>query len=539
MGEKPNYPASDKSSDRTRRLEASSLINWPTSPAPRTSHPKGWMQPAILSRYLQGFVSVVLATLAGSFVNVLLHLNPANLVMFYLLAVVIVALRLGYGPAVFTAGMGVIAFNFFFVPPQLTFHVAEAQYLLTFLGLFIVGVVIANLTARERQQTEAAQRRERETAQLYSLSRELSASVDPQVIIRTVVEHAAQTFHCEAILYLPHDHTLLRRAESRNFPQSKSEQDAVAWAFHHAKPAGKGTPALNTSQAHYIPLRTAYRTIGVLGLTIEEPIAVEQQRLMDAFATQAALAIEATQLGEEARQAQLLREKEKLQSALLNSISHDLRTPLVSITGALSSLREDDTLYDLTSRRELLDGAYLEADRLNRLVGNLLDMSRLDSGSLKLKREPYDVREIIGVARSQLRPRLEGREIRIDLPDDLPMVSVDLVLFAQVIVNLLDNALKYSKPDKPIHIRARHSQNEVELDIADEGIGIPADELPHIFEKFYRARIAKGQGGSGLGLSICQGIVEAHGGTIRVQSREGQGTCFTIHLPINSNRQTS
>lgn len=487
-----------------------------------------------LLKYLQGFAFVVLATLAGSLVNVILNLNPANLVMFYLLAVVIAALRLGYGPAVFTAFASVIIFNFFFVPPQFTFHVAEAQYLLTFLGLFVVGVVIANLTSRERQQTEAAQRRERETAQLYSLSRELASSVDPNMIVRTVVEHVSKTFHCEAGVLLFENNHLTNRAATSGYILDAVEQAAAEWAFQHTQSTGKGTETSITARARYIPLRTVYKTIGVLGLMIEEPISLEQRRLMNAFATQAALAIEATQLAEEARQAQLLREKEKLQSALLNSISHDLRTPLVSITGALSSLRDTNTYYDLETRRDLLDGAYLEAERLNRLVGNLLDMSRLDSGSLKLKCEPYDVQEIIGVARAQLRTRLEQRTIVIDLPDDLPMVSVDVVLFAQVFVNLLDNALKYSKPDSPVHIRARRTNDIIEIEIADEGIGIPEDELPHIFEKFYRARTANGRGGIGLGLSICQGIVEAHGGTISAQGREGKGTCFIIRLP---NRQ--
>jgi two-component system sensor histidine kinase KdpD len=245
------------------------------------------------------------------------------------------------------------------------------------------------------------------------------------------------------------------------------------------------------------------------------------------------------QLGEEAQQAHLLREKEKLQSAVLNSISHDLRTPLVSITGTLSSLLDREAHLDARSQSELLVDAYAEAERLNRLVGNLLDMSRLEAGSMTLKRDLYDLSEVIGVARSQLREQLSTHQIIVNIPDDLPMIPVDLTLFAQVFVNLLDNAIKYSEPDTPIEISACRGSTYTQITISDRGVGIPAKELPHVFEKFYRASTADGQGGSGLGLSICQGIVEAHGGSIEVQSQPGGGTCFLINLPLqpeNSDR---
>jgi two-component system sensor histidine kinase KdpD len=492
-----------------------------------------------LFAHLQAVIVVLATTLAGAVVNTVVSLNPANLVMFYLLAVVIVALRLGYGPSVVAAIASVVAFNFFFVPPQYTFHVAEAQYLLTFLGLFIVGMVIASLTSRTRSQTEAARRREQETGQLYSLSRELSATVEQDVIVNRIVNHAQQTFQCESALYLPISGTLQNIAHSKGFRAEQDELATANWAHEHGQSAGRGTKTTPSAAGHYVPLTSAQRIIGVLALYVEHDLSLQQQRLLDAFATQSALAIEAVQLGEEAQQAQLLREKEKLQTAVLNSISHDLRTPLVSITGTLSSLLDHDAHLDEHSQSELLVGAYAEAERLNRLVGNLLDMSRLEAGSMKLKRELYDLSEVIGVARSQLREQLGKRQIMINLPDDLPMIPVDLTLFAQVFVNLLDNAVKYSQPETPIEIRACRSNQCVQITIADHGIGIPADDLPHIFEKFYRASTADGQGGSGLGLSICQGIVEAHGGSIEVQNRQGGGACFQINLPLqpeNSNQ---
>ncbi len=489
---------------------------------------------ASLWAYLQAGGMVLAASLMGAFVNSVTTLNPANLVMFYLLAVVVVALRLGYGPAMLAAAAGVIAFNFFFVPPQRAFSVADAQYLLTFLGLFCVGVVIASLTSRVRNQTEAARRREWETAQLYSLSRELSTVMEQGIIVQRIVSRAQQTFQCEAALYLPAAGELQVAAQTAAPPGShaKDELEAVKWAYKRGLPAGRGTDTMPHAAGYYVPLISAQKVIGVLALYQQPAIPPEQQRLLDAFATQSAMAIEAVQLGEEAQQARLLREKERLQAAVLNSISHDLRTPLVSITGTLSSLLQGDVLFDEHSRLELLAGAYSEAERLNRLVGNLLDMSRLEAGSIRLKRELYDLSEVIAVARAQLREQLSKRRVIIHFPDDLPMIPVDLTLFAQVFVNLLDNAMKYSSPDTPIEIRAAHSDTSVQITVADHGIGIPEPDLPHIFEKFYRASTVNGQGGSGLGLSICQGIVEAHGGTIEAKNRPQGGTCFLINLPL-------
>jgi len=355
--------------------------------------------PVSKARFYLSFTAVVFtigmiisATLIGELVHAMLAISPVNIVMIYLLAVVITSLRAGYGAAVLASLLGVLSFNFFFIPPELTFHVEDGQYLITFLGLFSIGLVIADLNTRARIQTEAAYRREQQT--------------------------------------------------------------------------------------------------------------------------------------------ELLREKEKLQSTLLNSISHDLRTPLVSITGALGSLKDDNQQLHSAARHELIEAAYEEAERLNRLVGNLLDMSRLQAGSLRLKREFYDVQEIITVARSQLRERLEKREIQISIEPNLPLLSVDLVLFAQVLVNLLDNAAKYSSLEKPIEIRAYQNKSSVIIEVADRGIGIPEEDLAYIFEKFYRSSTVDERKGSGLGLSICQGLVELHGGSIHAENRKAGGARFLIYLPL-------
>jgi two-component system sensor histidine kinase KdpD len=253
---------------------------------------------------------------------------------------------------------------------------------------------------------------------------------------------------------------------------------------------------------------------------------------MDAFASQAALAIERAQLSDAARQAQVLQAAERLQTALLNAVSHDLRTPLVSITGALSSLEEDGTHLDEATRHSLVENARDEAERLNRLVGNLLDMTRLEAGAMKVVQEPCDVQDVIGAALEQVDDRLGDRPVAVDVPVDLPMAPMDFVLITHVLANLLDNAIKYSPSDVPIEIRAHVTSGHLEVEVADRGIGIPSEDLARVFDKFYRVQRPGSVSGTGLGLSICKGIVEAHGGFIAAENRAGGGTTITFALPL-------
>jgi two-component system sensor histidine kinase KdpD len=289
-----------------------------------------------------------------------------------------------------------------------------------------------------------------------------------------------------------------------------------------------------------LPLKTARNIMGVLGVNLAEAInqmTPEQRRLLEAFASQAAQAIERVQLAGEAAQAQLLRETEKLQTILLNSISHDLRTPLTSITGALSSLRDDTTYLNDADRTILITTAWEQANRLNTLVGNLLDMSRLEAKAMKVKLEPGDIQDVIGVALSQLAERLEGHPLTLEIPDNLPLVPLDFVLMVQVLVNLLDNALKYSSPEAPLTLRVEASASELMVEVMDRGQGIPERELTRIFDKFYRIRRTDDAGGTGLGLSISKGIIEAHRGRIWATARPGGGSIFAVALPLASELQ--
>ena len=403
----------------------------------------------------------MLLVLLGSLLGSVVHrfLAPTNLVMIYLLVVVVAALYLGRGPAVLAAVLSVLVFDFFFVPPYLTLVVADTEYLLTFLALLIVGLLLSDLTARVQEQVEATRRRERETGALYTLSRDLAVAVDLESVVQAVEANAGETFGREVAVLLPNaddGRALGLHAHSLGATLDEHEMAVATWAFEHGQPAGRGTDTLPAARLRYLPLATARGKVGVLGVWPAEAgryLTPEQRRLLEAFASLAAVAIERVHLAEAAGQVQLLEATEKLQSALLNSISHDLRTPLVSITGALSTLQEDDVRLDDEARRILIDTAAEEAGRLNRLVGNLLDMTRLEAGALKVKREPRDVQDVIGAALHQVGDRLGDRPVEIDIPADLPLVPLDFVLVVHVLVNLIDNALKYSPPGSPIQIR--------------------------------------------------------------------------------------
>jgi len=460
--------------------------------------------------------------------------SPTNLVMFYLLGVVVAALRYGRGAAMLTAVLSVIAFNVGFVPPRFTFAVSEPQYLLTFAILGGVGLVIANLAARAREHAYAAQQRELHTAALYSFSSDLSATIDLAPILQAVLRHISQVFRCQTVIFLKQAGGLNPALMTPDLSLDAGELAAARWVYEHGQQAGVGTQTLPAVKVRFLPLKTAQHTVGVLGVRLLETQELDPDRLhlLEAFASQAALGIDAVFLSEEARQAQLLKETERLQSALLNSISHDLRTPLVSITGALSSLSDQAEFLDDESRAELINGAREEADRLNRLVGNLLEITRLEANAVKLKKAPCEVQELIEVAVAQFRGRLRNREIQTNLPANLPLVECDFVLIVQVLSNLLDNASKYSAEHTPITLSA-HLDEMLIIGVADVGIGIKPEDATRIFEKFYRSETANQQvKGTGLGLSICKGIIEAHGGRIWAEPQPNGGSIFSFTLPL-------
>jgi two-component system sensor histidine kinase KdpD len=485
-------------------------------------------------RYLWGLGLVTSATGLGFLIHP--FLSPTNLVIIYLLTVVLAAVFLGRGPAIMVSVLSVVAFDFFFVPPRFTMAVSDTEYLLTFFGLLAVGLVISYLTALVRGQAEAAQRREVQTAALYELGRDLTVTAGLETMAKTVITHINQTFSREAAIFLPEGDDLKVFATSPGLTPSENELAVANWAFEHGQLAGRGTDTLPDASMRCQPLKTTRGVVGVLGVkpsSTNAYLTPDQRRTLDAFANQVALAIERARLVEQARQAELLETTEKLQTALLNSISHDLRTPLVSITGALSSLQEDEGTLDAETRHSLLDTAHEEAERLNRLVGNLLNITRIESGAMRVVYQPGDIQDVIGSALEEVNERLGDRPIKVNIPEELPFVPMDFVLIVQVLVNLLDNALKYSLPKSTVEINARVSGAFLEVEVADRGIGIPPEDLVRVFDKFYRVQRPDNVNGTGLGLSICKGIVNAHGGFIAAENRPGGGVIVTFGLPVD------
>ncbi|MBI2855022.1 MAG: DUF4118 domain-containing protein [Chloroflexi bacterium] len=486
--------------------------------------------------YWWGLGLVALATLLGQLVH--RFFDPTNIMALYLLGVVITAVAWGFGPSVMVATLSVLALDFFFVPPYLTFVVADTQYVFTFIAMLGVGLTISYLTSRIRQQTQAARRRESETTTLYALSRDIKVATGLEDTLHTIIENAKETFQHDIVTFLPdpeRNGKLRPHVGSAGLAIEDKDLAAAQWSFEHQKTVGSGTDTLPDASGIFIPLNASRGPVGVLALWIADsaaPLAAGQTRLLEAYADLAAVAIEHIELAEEARNAQILAASDQLQTALLNSISHDLRTPLVSVIGVLSSLQEEEMGLDEAARKNLIQVAREEAERLNRLITNLLDSSRIEAGAIRISRQLVEVGDIVGVALGQLSGRSGSRLIKKNVPSNLPFVSVDFGLIVQVLVNVLDNAFKYSPPDSPIDIGVQQVDDEVEIVVADRGVGIPPEDLAQVFNKFYRVHRPDSVSGTGLGLSICRGIVEAHEGRIVAENRPCGGTIIRITLPI-------
>jgi two-component system sensor histidine kinase KdpD len=460
----------------------------------------------------------------------------ADVAMLYLLGVVIVSLRFTYTAALLAAVLSVVAFDFFFIPPYYSFAVSDLSHIVTFAVLFVVAVVVSSLTRRIREQADSARDRERHTASLYAISRELGLTHARDKLLSTAARHLRDVFAVNVAILLPGDDGMLEPAfadEGTLLPDDK-DKGVAEWAWLHQQPAGAGTDTLPLARALFVPLRGSRGRVGVIALyaspqsRLGEP---EERHLLNAFAGLIGSALERTQLADEARRATLRAETEQLRNALLSSVSHDLRTPLAVVTGATTALLDENGPRDEASRRDLIETARDEAERLNRLVGNLLDMTRLEAGALKVRKEPQPIEEVVGSALNRMEDRLRGRDVHTSVPRDLPLVPLDPALIEQVLVNLLENATKYTPPGSPIDVSVHSNDDEVLVEVADRGPGVAPENAERVFDKFYRAREGEG-GGVGLGLTICRGIVSAHGGRIWVEPRPGGGALFRFTLPL-------
>lgn len=470
-------------------------------------------------------------------------LPDSSIPLLILVGVLFSSLRYGHTAAVLSSIVAVLGYNFLFLQPLYTFTIANAENIYTFFVFLAVALITSTLTARIRAQAEAARIRESRTASLYDFSRMVTGAAAEDDILWAVVHHVAATSKAQSLVLMPADGRLSIRAA---YPPEDQIDDkakiAADWAWEKGEPAGRGTGTLPSSDWLFLPLRTAERKLGALGIRFPEDRPVmgpDERRLLDALAGQAALAIERSLLNRDVEEARVSAETEKLRSALLSSISHDLRTPLASIIGGVSSLMNFDRQIDESGRKELLQTVRDEAERLNRFVGNLLDMTRIEAGAMQPKLDWTDPEEIIATAVKRAAPLTQGHDIRIQIDPAMPLLRVDYILIEQVLINLLDNAAKYSPKGSAIDLRLRHDDRHAILTVTDAGSGIPAGELEQVFDMFYRVKAGDRQvAGTGLGLSICRSILKAHGGEIRAESpvADGQkthmGTRMIVTLPL-------
>lgn len=463
------------------------------------------------------------------------YFEIVDLAMVYLLGVVIAAIKTERGPSLFAAFLSVAAFDFIFIPPYYTFAVSNVRYFITFIVMFMVAFIISRLTHRIRDQVYAARQREKRTTAMYNLSRKFVHERGIEKLCAIAIRHISEVLPSHVVVLVPADRGKLTipATGQETFALDEKELSVAQWTFDHRQRAGLGTDTLSGARALYIPMVVASKAVGVIGILPSSSHGFfdqEQIHVLESLVNQVALAIDRAMISLEAQEALLKAETETLRNTLLSSVSHDLRTPLASITGAITTLLQKDIALDIDQRQELLQTIYEEAEHLNQIIRNVLDMTRLEAGAIKVKKVWLPIEEIIGAVLSRLDERLMDRQVRTILPEDLPLISFDPLLIEQVLVNLLDNAIKYTPPETPIELSAHVKDKEIIVEIADRGTGIPAGEEEKIFDKFVRGTATGG--GIGLGLTICRAIIQAHGGRIKAENRRDGGAVFSFSLPL-------
>jgi two-component system sensor histidine kinase KdpD len=508
------------------------------SDATERQPPRSLRQPNLAPKPYAVSMALVLAAIP---IGRLLHdlLGVSNVALVFLTAILVGAVMNGLGPSLFASFAAVLAYNFFFLPPLYTFTIADPENVVALIAFLVAAVIASNLAAGTRAQAMSARSRARTTEELLAFSRKLAGVATLDDLLWVATYQIASMLKLHVVALMPDGSDLVVKA---GYPPEDelagADLAAAKWSWANDRAAGRGSDTLPGARRLFLPLRTGRGAVGVIGLDREGQgvlLSPDGRRLLDALMDLAALAIERIHLQSDLDAAKLQAESERLRAALLTSISHDLGTPLASIIGAASSLKSVGDRYDDTQRAALLGTVLEEAERLNRFVGNLLDMTKLESGAIEPKQEMLDLAEIVGTALQRAGKVLANHRVKVDLGRDLPMLRLDFVLFEQVLFNLLDNAAKYAPPESTIELRARRRDSVVEIHVLDEGAGIPPDQIERIFDKFHR--VAEGdrkRPGTGLGLAICRGFVSAMGGTILARNRaDRRGGDFIIELPVS------
>jgi two-component system sensor histidine kinase KdpD len=464
-------------------------------------------------------------------------LAPTNLAMVYLLGVVLAATRFDRRASVVTAVLGTLAFDFLFIPPIYSFAISDTEYLLTAIVLLTVGLVISALAEGLRRQARVATDRERRTAALYAMTRKLAVVASLDDIAICVRTHIAHMLDAQALILLRNSDGTMRLIGKTKEPAKAGWADTsiADWVFTRNEIAGCGTNVLPASDGLYLPLNGTRGAVGVLIVHTANRarlLDLEQRHLLEAFANPIAVAVEREQLRLQAHDSAFAAQNERLRSSLLSSISHDLRSPLSVMGSSASSLLEGEGQLPAGPQRQMVQAINDEALRMTHIVNNILDMTKFESGTVRIDRQWYPLEEIVGAVLNRLKGPLGQRAVSIDIPHDLPMLHVDGVLFEKVLINLLENAAKYTATDARISVSASVQGCEIQVKLMDDGPGVPKGLEHLIFEKFYRVQAEGPVSGTGLGLAICKAIIEAHDGHIWTESRPEGGAVFLMTLPI-------
>ena len=485
-------------------------------------------------RYLWAAIASVAVTLAA--VPLENRFERSNIVAIFILTVVLIAVRFGRGPAAMAAVLSVCAFDFFFVPPRFSFAVSDVQYFLTFGIMLAVGLITGQLTAGLRFQARVASHREERAGALYEIARDLSGAVQIEQVVKISDESIGRTFRASAALLLPNSAGQLAVTSSRGDTGLAVDIGIAQWAFDRGLPAGFGTDTLPGSEILYIPLRAPSRARGVLAVKAHNRRLLripEQRQLLDTFAALIAIALERVHYVGVAQDALVRMESERLRNSLLAALSHDLRTPLTVLVGLAESLAL--TKPPLSPEQlETTDAIQDEARRMSTLVGNLLDMARIESGEVKLNLEWQPFEEVVGASLNAARSMLKQHTVEVHLPRDLPLVRIDALLIERVLVNLLENASKYTPPGSTVTLSAEVVADQLSISVSDDGPGLPPGREEAVFQKFTRGERESATPGVGLGLTICRAIVESHQGKIVATNRPGGGAKFTFTLPLGT-----
>jgi two-component system, OmpR family, sensor histidine kinase KdpD len=508
----------------------------PGDPGPRPSLLPRWSWPGgpKWSQYAMAIGMVLLVTLVSFFLSPPAGVHATALI--FLLTMVLMGLFLDRGPTLLAATLCALVWDYVFLPPVFAFRVSNLDDALLLATYFVIAVVLGQLTSRNRAQAAAERLRETRATALYLLMRELSEASGLEQILEKAVQQTENGFKTSAgILLIDAPH----RINQKFFPPNKleineNEQRNAAWVLEHGQAAGKYTDNLSASSALYVPLKTGNRVIGVMGLRLKQRSAptIHQWNLLEAFCQQISLALDRCRLGRESEKAHVLAESERLSKTLLDSMSHEIRTPLAAIKSATSNLIEFQETNWTPAQQAMISEIHEATERLNRLAGNVLDMTRLESGHVKARLALCDVRDLIHIVEKDTREEMSRHKLELDIPHELPLVRMDFVLMQQALGNLLSNAAFHTPPGTVVRFAARLEEDGLAFIVADRGPGIDPDSLGHVFEKFYRAPAAR-TGGTGLGLSLVKGFVEAQGGRVTVENLFEGGAAFTIHLPVD------